>query len=80
MIMEYYLYQSCMGTYYMVDHELTTEDLYCGICWDYDELVGSFKTADQLRKILRENDTWEPYIEDIVNTWEELHNTTRSNK
>ena len=63
----------------MMDYELDIEDLYCEICWDYDELVGSFRTANQLRNLLKENDTWEPYIEDIVDTWEELRSTTRSN-
>lgn len=77
--MKYYLYMSCIGTYYMMDYELDIEDLYCEICWDYDELVGSFRTANQLRNLLKENDTWEPYIEDIVDTWEELRSTTRSN-
>lgn len=77
--MKYYLYISCMGTYYMTDHELDIEDLYCEICWDYDELVGSFRTANQLRKLLKNNDTWEPYIEDIVDTWKELRSTTRTN-
>lgn len=72
--MEYYLYQSCMGTYYMIDNELTTYDLYCEICWDYDDLVGTFKTADKLRKLLKDNNTWEPYIENIVDTWKELCN------
>ena len=77
--MKYYLYMSCIGTYYMMDYELDIEDLYCEICWDYDELVGSFRTANQLRNLLKENDTQEPYIEDIVDTWEELRSTTRSN-
>lgn len=63
----------------MMDYELDIEDLYCEICWDYDELVGSFRTSNQLRNLLKENDTWEPYIEDIVDTWEELRSTTRSN-
>lgn len=63
----------------MMDYELDIEDLYCEICWDYDELVGSFRTANQLRNLLKENDTWEPYIEDIVDTWEELRSTTSSN-
>ena len=61
-----------MGTYYMTDHELSVEDLYCEVCWEYDELVGTFRTANQLRKILKDNYTWEPYIEDIVYTWKEL--------
>lgn len=70
--MRYYLYCSHMGTYYIMDHELSVEEEYCETCGDFDELVGTFKTADQLRKILKDNNTWEPCIEDLVNTWKEI--------
>jgi hypothetical protein len=65
----YYLYEWHLGDYYIENHELPYDELYCSSCSDSDELIGSFKNEHELKQLLEKEGVFDEYIETIVRKW-----------
>lgn len=48
-----YIYESCMGSLYTSDHELSYEERHCGQCGDTDWLVGFATTGEEAWNLLK---------------------------
>ena len=64
-----YLYESHLGDYYIENHELPYDELYCSLCNDSDELIGSFKNEHELKQLLEKEGVFDECIETIVRKW-----------
>ena len=69
--MIYYLYESHLGDAYITKRKMSYDETYCDTCNDSDELLGTFKTEVQLRKLLEREDFYSEVINDIVKDWKE---------
>ena len=72
--MTYYLYFTHLGAFFTADHELDDMDIYCELCGEYDELVGKFKTKEELIQLLvMDDDTYDEVIDEVVDSWEKTY-------
>ena len=69
----YYLYERHEGGFFTLDRELSEEELFCDYCMDSDELIATFRTGNQLRKLLKKANTYDDYIEVIVDKWRKIY-------
>jgi len=49
-----FLYETCTGTLYETEEELSYEDLQCEICGDSHSFIGEFQTEEE-KKLLISN-------------------------
>ena len=68
----YYLYESHTGDFYTTSYELSENELYCDGCCDYDELLGTFNTEKQLKKLLQKAKVHHDYIFPIIYEWRKI--------
>ena len=68
----YYLYESHTGDFYTLSRELSEDELYCYVCMDSDELLGTFRTEKQLIKLLKKANVYNDCIFPIINEWRKI--------
>lgn len=51
----YYLYDSHLGDLFIKDRKLSPEEQYCNICNDYDSLIGTFETVEDVWLLLKDD-------------------------
>lgn len=78
--MTYYLYFSHVGDFYTDTHVLSEEDTYCAECMDSGELIGTFKTKEELIQLLILNDAYDETISYVVEEWERDVKHGRNNR
>lgn len=71
--MMYYLYLGHLGNFYTENHKLENMDIYCECCGEYDELVDTFKTREELTKLLVLAGAYDETIDYVVDRWESLY-------
>jgi hypothetical protein len=49
-----YWYESCVGTLYSSDMELSFDEMYCSTCGDSDTYIGEFVSEEEAVKYWRE--------------------------
>jgi hypothetical protein len=54
----YHLYNSHHGDFYICAKKKTEKQLFCEICNDHDEYIGSFSNKGELVNILKKKRPW----------------------
>lgn len=68
----YFLYETHTGEFFTTNYEITENELYCDCCCDKDEMIGSFNTEKQLKKLLKKANVYQDYIFHIINEWRKI--------